>query len=188
MITSSSLTSPPSVRILVTGETFDKRYDELRGVLAFQDSSVPTILKHARSTAPLVVEVLQLIDSLDMTDADRDRVAAACWSAPEAHVVIIHGTDTMTVTAARLQQEAIPRTIVLTGAMVPFAVHGTDLQFNLGYAVAAAQHLPSGVYVAMNGRTFDARRVRKNSDLGVFEFLSTSPGTSGADTKDTTSP
>jgi L-asparaginase len=123
-----------------------------------------------------------------MTDADRDRVASACWAAPESHVVIIHGTDTMTVTAARLHEECISKTIVLTGAMVPFAVIGTDSQFNLGYAVATAQHLPTGVYIAMNGRTFDARQVRKNSDLGVFEVMPPGPRTSGPLNTETTSP
>lgn len=158
-----------TLRIVVTGGTFEKQYDELRGELTFRESHLPVILRHARLTVPVAVEVNQMIDSLYMTDADRERVLAACAGAPEERIVVIHGTDTMTATAAVLGRAALPKCIVLTGAMIPYSVSGSDSLFNLGYAVAAAQLLPHGVYVAMNGHVFAWDRVRKNKEQGHFE-------------------
>jgi L-asparaginase len=159
------------MRIIVTGGTFDKQYDELRGELTFKDSHLPAILKQARITAPVVLEINQLIDSLHMQDVNRQHILASCRAAPEAHIVIVHGTDTMQQTARVLGEAQLDRTIVLTGALVPYVFIGSDSLFNLGFACAAAQLLPPGVYIAMNGQVFTWDNVRKNTGLGVFEAL-----------------
>jgi L-asparaginase len=159
------------LRIVVTGGTFEKRYDAVTGMLTFGESHLPALLQRARVTAPVTVEVTHLIDSLEMTDEDRRRVVATCAAADEAQIVVIHGTDTMTETARALGVLALPKTIVLTGAMVPYTVHGSDSEFNLGFALAAAQLLPHGVYIAMNGHWFPWNQVVKNRAAGVFEAL-----------------
>jgi L-asparaginase len=157
------------MRIIATGGTFDKHYDELRGELTFTESHLPGILKQARFTAPIVLEINQLIDSLHMQEANRQHILAACRAAPETQIVVIHGTDTMTRTARVLGEAQLAKTIVLTGAMIPYAVQGSDALFNLGFACAAAQLLAHGVYVAMNGRVFAWDNVHKNTQTGVFE-------------------
>ncbi len=157
------------MRIIATGGTFDKHYDELRGELTFTESHLPGILKQARFTAPIVLEINQLIDSLHMQEANRQHILAACRAAPEAQLVVIHGTDTMTHTARVLGEAQLAKTIVLTGAMIPYAIQGSDALFNLGFACAAAQLLPHGVYIAMNGQVFAWDSVHKNTQAGVFE-------------------
>ncbi len=159
------------MRIIVTGGTFDKEYDELRGELTFKDSHLPAILKQARVTAPVVLEINQLIDSLHMQDVNRQHILASCRAAPEDHIVVVHGTDTMPQTGRVLGEAQLDKTIVLTGAMVPYGFMGSDSLFNLGFACAAAQLLPSGVYIAINGQVFTWDNVRKNTSLGVFEAL-----------------
>ena len=159
------------MRIIVTGGTFDKQYDELRGELTFKDSHLPAILKQARITTPIVLEINQLIDSLHMQDINRQHILASCRAAPETAIVIVHGTDTMAQTAHMLGEAQLDKTIVLTGAMVPYVFMGSDSLFNLGFACAAAQLLPHGVYVAMNGQVFAWDNVRKNTASGVFEPL-----------------
>src|SRR5215213_8864623 len=149
-----------AMRIVVTGGTFDKQYDELRGELTFKDSHLPAILKQARITAPIVLEINQLIDSLHMQDVNRQHILASCRAAPEERIVVVHGTDTMALTARVLGEAGLPKTIVLTGAMIPYAIMGSDSLFNLGFAVAAAQLLPRGVYIAMNGQSFPWHNVR----------------------------
>jgi L-asparaginase len=160
-----------AMRIIVTGGTFDKQYDELRGELTFKDSHLPSILKQARITAPIVLEINQLIDSLHMQDINRQHILASCRAAPEEHIVIVHGTDTMQQTAHVLGEAQLDKAIVLTGALVPYVFIGSDSLFNLGFACAAAQLLPHGVYIAMNGQVFTWDNVRKNTSLGVFEAL-----------------
>lgn len=159
------------IRILITGGTFDKEYDEIRGRLYFQDTHLPEMLKLGRCHLDLEVRTLMMIDSLEMTDADRQIVVEQCRNAPEARIVITHGTDTMVETARTLQANALGKTIVLTGAMIPYKFGSSDGLFNLGSALAFAQTLPPGVYVAMNGRYFAANSVRKNKSAGVFEAL-----------------
>lgn len=159
------------MRIIVTGGTFDKQYDELRGELTFKDSHLPAILKQARITAPVVLEINQLIDSLHMQDVNRQHILASCRAAPEQHIVIVHGTDTMQQTASVLGEAQLDKTIVLTGALVPYVFIGSDSLFNLGFACAAAQLLAHGVYITMNGQVFAWDNVRKNTSLGVFEAL-----------------
>lgn len=163
------------MRIIATGGTFDKHYDEVRGELTFKESHLPGILKQARITAPMVLEINQLIDSLHMQEANRQHLLTACRSAPEAQIVVIHGTDTMTLTARVLGEATLAKTIVLTGAMIPYAIQGSDALFNLGFACAAAQLLPHGVYIAMNGQIFAWDQVRKNTQGGVFEAIVATP-------------
>ena len=158
------------IRIFVTGGTFDKEYDEIRGSLYFKDSHLPEMLELGRCRVPVEVRTLMMIDSLQMTDADRELIAGQCRSVPEQRIIITHGTDTMTDTAQVLRRANIQgKTIVLTGAMVPYKFGSSDGLFNLGSALAFAQTLAPGVYVAMNGRCFDAGNVRKNRDTGIFE-------------------
>ena len=158
-----------TIRIIITGGTFDKQYDELRGRLTFKDTHLPEILKIVRCTVPIEVELNQLIDSLDMQTANRLLVLESCRRAPEEHIVITHGTDTMVETAEVLGGAGLDKTIVLTGAMVPYVFTGSDAVFNLGCAVTAVQLLGRGVYIAMNGRVFPWENVQKNRDRGVFE-------------------
>jgi L-asparaginase len=159
------------IRILITGGTFDKEYDELTGRLFFQESHLPEMLKLGRCGLPLQIRTLMMIDSLEMSDSDRRLIVEQCRSATEHRIVITHGTDTMTETAQLLAGEVEDKTIVLTGAMVPYKFGSSDGLFNLGSALAFAQTLPPGVYVAMNGRFFQAGKVRKNRQTGMFEEL-----------------
>jgi L-asparaginase len=163
------------IRIIITGGTFDKIYDEIRGSLTFKDTHLPEILAFVRCAVPIELELNQLIDSLDMRDSNRLRVLESCRAAPEGRIVITHGTDTMVETAGVLGAAVLAKTIVLTGAMVPFAVTGSDAVFNLGCAVTAVQALPRGVYLTMNGRIFSWDNVRKNREKGVFEELRPGP-------------
>jgi L-asparaginase len=159
------------IRIFITGGTFDKEYNELTGRLYFQDSHLPEMLRLGRSNLAVEIRTLMMVDSLEMTEADRELIAEQCHQAPESRIVITHGTDTMTVTARLLADRIHGKTIVLTGAMVPYKFGSSDGMFNLGSALAFAQTLPPGVYVAMNGHYFSARRVRKNRQTGMFEDL-----------------
>lgn len=160
-----------SLRIIATGGTFDKHYNELNGTLGFADSHMPAVLARTRMTIPVELEILPLLDSLDMQDEDRARVLASCQAAPEKAIVIVHGTDTMKETAAVLGQVALGKTIVFTGAMIPYAIANSDALFNLGFACGVAQTLPAGVYVAMNGQIFAWDNVQKNRAAGVFQPL-----------------
>lgn len=158
-----------TLRIIATGGTFDKHYNELNGTLGFADSHLPAAIARARITAPVELELLPLLDSLDMADPDRARVLAACQAAPERAIVIVHGTDTMKETAAVLGPATLDKTIVFTGAMIPYEIANSDALFNLGFACGVAQALPSGVYVAMNGQIFAWDNVQKNRAAGVFQ-------------------
>ena len=157
------------LRLLTTGGTFDKHYDPLTGQLVFAQSHLPNCLAQARFGSPPVIQPLMAIDSLEMTDHHRQQILAACRESPERQIVIIHGTDTLVETAAVLGRAQLEATIVLTGAMVPFEIEGSDALFNLGFATACASTLAPGVWVAMNARVFDWRQVRKNRALGCFE-------------------
>ena len=158
-----------SLRILITGGTFDKHYDAIRGELTFKESHLPNILKQARVTLPIAIEICLLKDSLQMNDEDRSQILEACQRAVEKHIVIVHGTDTMVETAKKLGTVGLLKTIVLTGAMVPYAITESDALFNLGFALATAQCSPPGVYVAMNGQVWPWDKALKNKLLGVFE-------------------
>ncbi len=157
-----------AIRLIITGGTFDKHYDELKGELTFKDSHIPEIIRQARIITPVAFEILQLIDSLQMTEDHRLIIKGACENSPEKRIVITHGTDRMAETARYLGPLGINKTIVLTGAMIPYQVLGSDALFNLGSAFMAARLLLPGVYVAMNGRTFMWQDVRKDYERGVF--------------------
>jgi L-asparaginase len=157
------------IRIFITGGTFDKEYNELNGELFFKDTHLHEMLRLGRSKLKLDISTLMMIDSLDMTDADREQISHECIHAPEERILITHGTDTMAITASVLAEKVKDKTIVITGAMVPYKFGSSDGMFNLGSALSFAQVLPAGVYVAMNGRYFRWDDVRKNRDLGVFE-------------------
>lgn len=158
--------------ILATGGTFDKEYALTSGELIFSETCLPKLIYEARLTTPHRLHVLMQKDSLDMTIRDRMVILESCRAADEEHIVIIHGTDTMTETATFLQSAAIDKTIVLTGAMRPYAFGHSDASFNLGYAIAAAQLRSHGVYIAMQGELFDADKVQKNRQIGQFTHTS----------------
>jgi L-asparaginase len=157
------------IRVFVTGGTFDKTYDEIRGRLSFGETHVPEMLRLGRSRVALTVETLMMIDSLEMTEDDRARIVKRCVECAEREIVVTHGTDTMVETARALAAGVTDKTVVLTGAMIPYAFGSSDGLFNLGSALSFAQVLPPGVYVAMNGQCFPWDRVRKNKETGVFE-------------------
>ena len=161
--------SGSTVRVFVAGGTFDKEYDELTGTLRFAETHLPEMLRRGRCMLEVSVEVLMMIDSLEMKESHRQRIVDACAAAPERHIVITHGTDTMVETARLIDAAHIDKVIVLTGAMVPYAFGSSDGLFNLGSALSFVQTLPPGVYIAMNGRYFPAHSVQKNRDVGVFE-------------------
>src|SRR5438552_4161794 len=148
-----------SIQILVTGGTFDKEYDELTGNLFFSETHVPEMLKLGRCTVDVDVKTLMMIDSLEMDDEHREKILQHCTVCDKEKIIITHGTDTMEITARVLGAANIHKTIVLTGAMIPYKFGSSDGLFNLGSAIAFAQTLPHGVYVAMNGRYFHWQNV-----------------------------
>jgi L-asparaginase len=157
------------IRIFVTGGTFDKTYDEIRGGLSFGETHLPEMLRLGRSRVDVSVRTLMMIDSLEMTETDRELVVRNCQQCEETRIVVTHGTDTMIETAAALARALQGKTIVLTGAMIPYAFGSSDGLFNLGSALSFAQTLPPGVFIAMNGQHFAWDKVRKNRQTGVFE-------------------
>ncbi len=164
------------IRILITGGTFDKEYDELTGRLYFKDTHVAEMLQLGRCRLDVEIRTVMMIDSLEMTDNDREIIARTCQKSPEERIVVTHGTDTMVETARVLAAAAPGKTIVMTGAMIPYAFGSSDGLFNLGSALSLVQALPHGVYIAMNGRFFTWDNCRKNRRLGVFETLEREPG------------
>ncbi len=162
-----------AIRIFITGGTFDKEYNELTGQLYFNDTHMHDLLEMGRCKADVEIRTLMMIDSLEMTDDDRDLIVHQCNNADEDKIVITHGTDTMSETAVYIAKKIKTnhKTIVLTGAMIPIKFGSSDGLFNLGSALAFAQTLPAGVYVAMNGRYFNWDNVRKNKQTGMFEEL-----------------
>lgn len=159
------------IKLFVTGGTFDKEYDELTGELFFQNTQVSEMLALGRCKIPLVIRTLMMVDSLDMTDEDRDLILSQVKNSKEDKIIITHGTDSMEITAKLLGENIKNKTVVLTGAMVPYKFGSSDGMFNLGSAVAFAQCLDHGVYVVINGKYFSYDNVRKNKDLGIFEQI-----------------
>ena len=162
-----------AIKILITGGTFDKEYDELHGTLYFKDTHLPEMLTLGRCKLEVHIRTVMMVDSLEMTEEDRDLILEQCRKSPEDQIVITHGTDTMVETARLLGSAIRNKTIVLTGAMVPYAFGSSDGLFNLGSALSFAQTLPTGTYIAMNGRCFRWDNVRKNRELGIFETTET---------------
>ena len=157
------------VRIITTGGTFDKEYNELTGELFFRKTHLPEILKMGRCRLPVKITTLMMKDSLFMTEKDRKEILKTCQSVKEKSLVITHGTDTMEKTAMYLGLKIKDKTVILTGAMIPYKFGSSDGIFNLASALSFAQSLPYGVYVAMNGRLFHFNDVTKNKKIGVFE-------------------
>lgn len=160
-----------AVRILVTGGTFDKEYDMITGNLHFTETHIPGILELGRCTIDYSIRTLMMVDSLEMTNTDREIIFRNCEKADEDKILITHGTDTITETAHFLAEKKLAKTIVLTGAMVPYAFGASDALFNLGSALAFAQSLPIGVYIAMNGQYYTWDSVQKNKKTGFFERI-----------------
>lgn len=156
------------IRIIITGGTFDKHYDEIQGTLTFKDTHLPEILEQVRCTLEVKMELNQLIDSLEMGRDDRLQILEACKKATERRIVITHGTDTMTETARVLGEAGLDKVIVLTGAMIPYTLRNSDAVFNLGCSLMAVQLLPAGVYITMNGKVFAWDNVKKERERGVF--------------------
>jgi L-asparaginase len=163
------------IRILVTGGTFDKEYNELSGQLYFKDTHLSEMLQLGRCRLDVKIRTVMMVDSLEMTDADRALIVQNCSKSPEKRIVVTHGTDTMTDTAAAVAAAVTGKTIVLTGAIIPYAFGSSDGLFNLGSALSFAQVLPPGVYIAMNGKCFAWDRVRKNRERAEFEELPATP-------------
>jgi len=160
-----------TIRILVTGGTFDKEYNERTGQLYFKDTHLAEMLRLGRSRVEVTIRTIMMIDSLEMTDEDRELIAHQCNHCEEDQIVITHGTDTMSQTARVLAEKVKNKTVVLFGAMIPIKFGSSDGLFNLGSALAFVQTLPAGVYIAMNGKYFVSGNVRKNKQTGEFEEL-----------------
>lgn len=160
-----------NIRIIITGGTFDKEYNEIEGKLDFEETHVPEMLKLGRCNLDIDVRTIMMIDSLEMTDADREIILHSCSKADERRIIITHGTDTMPETARYIAGANLDKTIILTGAMIPYKFGSSDGFFNLGASIAFAQTLPHGVYVCMNGRYYHWDNVRKNKKTGFFEEL-----------------
>ncbi|MBI1185038.1 asparaginase [bacterium] len=161
-----------TIRIFVTGGTFDKEYDMLTGNLFFRDTHIKEILDLGRSLVDVRISTLMMVDSLEMTEDDRQIILFNCQKCKEDKILITHGTDTMPETARMLGEANIDKTIVLTGAMIPYKFGSSDGLFNLGSSLAFVQAMPHGVYISMNGMLFDWKNVRKNRKMGIFETLS----------------
>ncbi len=160
-----------AIRIFITGGTFDKEYNELNGELYFKDTHMSDLLEMGRNKVQTEIRTLMMVDSLQMTDQDRELIAHQCNQCEEQQIVITHGTDTMAETAKFLAKNVKDKTIILTGAMIPIKFGSSDGLFNLGSALAFVQTLAPGVYVAMNGRYFNWDNVRKNKQTGMFEEI-----------------
>jgi L-asparaginase len=161
-----------SLHIITTGGTFDKEYDMINGKLFFQKTHVEEMLRKGRSTIDYTISSLMMIDSLDMEDSHRISIAQKCSTVDEDRILITHGTDTMTQTAAHLASLKMNKTIVLTGALIPYTFGSSDGMFNLGSALAYTLTLSKGVYIVMNGYARSWDNVQKNKSTGFFESLS----------------
>lgn len=160
-----------NIRVFVTGGTFDKEYNELNGQLYFKDSHLSEMLKLGRCKLDFNIRTLMMVDSLEMDETDRKIIVENCKKTPEERILITHGTDTMVETARFIANDIQNKTIVLTGAMIPYKFGSSDGLFNLGSSLAFVQTLPHGVYISMNGRIFNWDNVAKNRKLGEFEEI-----------------
>lgn len=159
------------MRIFVTGGTFDKEYNELNGQLYFKDTHINEMLKLGRSKVNVDIRTLMMIDSIELTQEDRELIALNCVKCEDSQIIITHGTDTMVETAKVIAEKINNKTIILTGAMIPYKFGSSDGLFNLGASIAFAQTLPTGVYISMNGRYFHWDNCRKNKKIGEFEEI-----------------
>ncbi len=159
------------LKIFITGGTLDKEYRQTDGELVLTKTHVNEILSLGKCGIDISLEIIMLKDSLLMDDSDRQKILEKCLECHEQRIVITHGTDTMTETARVLGPKLAHKTVVLLGSMIPFTFRDSDAVFNMGFALAAAQTLSPGVYVAMNARIFKWDNVRKNRESGIFEEL-----------------
>jgi L-asparaginase len=157
------------IKLFVTGGTIDARYNFLTSKVDYKETHVHDMLRQARCRVEIAIEQLMLVDSNDMTAEQRQSTLEACRNAKEEKILISHGTDTMVETARLLGQNIHDKTVVLFGAMVPYAFGGSDALFNFGAALTAVQTLNKGVYITMNGKVFDWDKVTKNKELGEFQ-------------------
>jgi len=160
-----------SIKILITGGTFDKEYNELTGELFFNKTHVPEMLKLGRARLDINLETVVMADSLNLTESDIQKLLEICTESNEDKILITHGTDKMVETAKILGQKIKDKTVVITGAIIPYAFGSSDGLFNLGSALAFVQSLPHGVYISMNGRYFDWDNAIKNKQIGEFEEI-----------------
>lgn len=163
-----------SIKIIATGGTFDKEYNEINGELFFKKTHLKEMLQLGRCKLNTKLQVLMLKDSLNMTQKDRKQILDACKKSKEKRIVITHGTDTMPETAKFLGKNLANlknKTIILTGAMIPYKFGSSDGLFNLGSALSFAQSMPNGIYIAINGKIFNWNNVKKNKPKGQFETL-----------------
>lgn len=159
------------IKLLLTGGTIDKHYNQSNGELGFDKTHILEILELGHNHAEVIIEEVMFKDSLDMDDTDRQTIFSACEKTTQNKILITHGTDSMVDTATVLGKGKLGKTIVLLGAMVPYEFKHSDAMFNLGFSLAAVQTLKHGVYIVMNGKVFDWDKVRKNREQGVFEIL-----------------
>jgi L-asparaginase len=162
-----------TIKIIVTGGTFDKEYDIVNGSLSFKETHLHEMLETGRCALDFDIEPVLLKDSLDLTENDKQRIVDKCKKASQEKIIITHGTDTMVATAKIIAKNVSRKTIVLTGALIPIKFPNSDGLFNLGCSLAFVQLLPYGVYICMNGRCYDWNNVRKNRQLGMFEEITT---------------
>ena len=159
------------IKILITGGTFDKEYNELNGELYFKETHLHEMLELGRSQLRVDIETIMMKDSLEMSKNNRNTIVQKCLESDENQILITHGTDTMVETAKLLAEKITTKTIVLTGAMIPYKFGSSDGLFNLGSALSFLQSLPKGIYIAMNGNIFNWNNVKKNKELGLFQPL-----------------
>ena len=157
------------IKIFATGGTFDKEYNEINGELYFKDTQIFELLKLGRSEINIKIETLMMIDSLLMTNDDRNYIASKCKQEKTDQIIITHGTDTIVETAKLLAAKVKDKTIILTGAMIPIKFGSSDGLFNLGSALSFVQVINPGIYITMNGKYFKYNNVFKNKKLGIFE-------------------
>ena len=173
------LASPETVQVFTTGGTIDKEYFDAKSAYEVGEPQIGTLLRDAGVAFPFDVEALMRKDSLELTDADRDLIAERVLATAHRCVIVTHGTDTMAetarVVAGALADAAADKTVVFVGSLTPARFKATDAEFNVGFAAAAAQTLPPGAYVAMNGRVFDPHHVRKDRNLNRFEPVAPHP-------------
>ncbi len=160
-----------SIKLLLTGGTIDKAYNESNGELHFVETHIPELLKLGRNRSDIEIKQLLLKDSLDMTEADRQSIADACTNSKQDKILITHGTDTIVDTGKSLAALGLDKTIVLVGAMIPYVFKHSDAVFNTGFALGALQALQPGVYITMNGKIFNWENVVKNREIGEFQKL-----------------
>ena len=160
------------IQIFITGGTFDKSYNHISGDLFFEKTHIPEMLKRSKSRLKVEIKTLMMIDSLEMTEGDINKIIKECKNSKSKRIIITHGTDTMVNTACKIAKQIKDKTIVLTGAMIPYAFgSSSDGFFNLGSALSFVQTLKTGIYITMNGQYFNYNNVIKDKEKGYFKSI-----------------